>query len=214
MSYDSLLGLAEAGFAPGMIFYLSLWFPARLRARYCRGVLPRHTADQCDWRAAIEASSSAPTASWACMAGNGSLFSKRCRRWSLRWSYSSSFPMAPPMRIGWDQSERERIAGELSVERDAGGRSHPRRLVRLGGFPACFCWRRSISGIVVRTFTGIGYLAAANGPGPWASRISRSAFSSRWPLWPPRAVAQYLLGPVTATISGRACLARGRCLLR
>jgi ACS family tartrate transporter-like MFS transporter len=31
-----LLGLAEAGFAPGMIFYLSLWFPARARiwARY------------------------------------------------------------------------------------------------------------------------------------------------------------------------------------
>ena len=29
-----LLGLAEAGFAPGMIYYLSLWFPARLRARY------------------------------------------------------------------------------------------------------------------------------------------------------------------------------------
>jgi ACS family tartrate transporter-like MFS transporter len=29
-----LLGLAEAGFAPGMIFYLSLWFPERLRARY------------------------------------------------------------------------------------------------------------------------------------------------------------------------------------
>ena len=29
-----LLGLAEAGFAPGMIFYLSLWFPARIWARY------------------------------------------------------------------------------------------------------------------------------------------------------------------------------------
>ena len=29
-----LLGLAEAGFSPGMIFYLSLWFPAPLRARY------------------------------------------------------------------------------------------------------------------------------------------------------------------------------------
>jgi ACS family tartrate transporter-like MFS transporter len=28
------LGLAEAGFAPGMIYYLSLWFPAALRARY------------------------------------------------------------------------------------------------------------------------------------------------------------------------------------
>jgi ACS family tartrate transporter-like MFS transporter len=29
-----LLGLAEAGFAPGMIFYLSLWFPKAVRARY------------------------------------------------------------------------------------------------------------------------------------------------------------------------------------
>jgi len=29
-----LLGLAEAGFAPGMIYYLSLWFPPALRARY------------------------------------------------------------------------------------------------------------------------------------------------------------------------------------
>jgi MFS transporter, ACS family, tartrate transporter len=29
-----LLGLAEAGFAPGMIFYLSLWFPASVRAKY------------------------------------------------------------------------------------------------------------------------------------------------------------------------------------
>ena len=29
-----LLGLAEAGFTPGMVFYLSLWFPAALRARY------------------------------------------------------------------------------------------------------------------------------------------------------------------------------------
>src|SRR5262249_3076526 len=28
------LGLAEAGFAPGMIYYLSLWFPSALRARY------------------------------------------------------------------------------------------------------------------------------------------------------------------------------------
>jgi ACS family tartrate transporter-like MFS transporter len=29
-----LLGLAEAGFAPGMIYYLSLWYPPALRARY------------------------------------------------------------------------------------------------------------------------------------------------------------------------------------
>jgi ACS family tartrate transporter-like MFS transporter len=29
-----LLGLAEAGFAPGMIYYLSLWFPSRIWASY------------------------------------------------------------------------------------------------------------------------------------------------------------------------------------
>src|SRR3954469_803450 len=29
-----LLGLAEAGFAPGMIYYLSLWFPTRIWASY------------------------------------------------------------------------------------------------------------------------------------------------------------------------------------
>lgn len=29
-----LLGLAEAGFAPGMIYYQTLWFPAHIRARY------------------------------------------------------------------------------------------------------------------------------------------------------------------------------------
>ena len=29
-----LLGLAEAGFAPGMLLYLTFWFPPALRARY------------------------------------------------------------------------------------------------------------------------------------------------------------------------------------
>ena len=28
-----LLGIAEAGFFPGIVFYLGLWFPARARAR-------------------------------------------------------------------------------------------------------------------------------------------------------------------------------------
>jgi ACS family tartrate transporter-like MFS transporter len=30
-----LLGIAEAGFFPGMIFYLTLWFPQAYRGRYC-----------------------------------------------------------------------------------------------------------------------------------------------------------------------------------
>src|SRR3974377_1740464 len=28
-----LLGMAEAGFFPGVIYYLTLWFPAKMRAR-------------------------------------------------------------------------------------------------------------------------------------------------------------------------------------
>src|SRR5262245_46294252 len=34
-----LLGLAEAGFFPGMIFYLSLWFPQNYRARFTAGLM-------------------------------------------------------------------------------------------------------------------------------------------------------------------------------
>ena len=32
-----LLGLAEAGFVPGMLFYLTLWFPKEYRVRYAAG---------------------------------------------------------------------------------------------------------------------------------------------------------------------------------
>ena len=28
-----LLGMAEAGFYPGIVYYLTLWFPVRMRAR-------------------------------------------------------------------------------------------------------------------------------------------------------------------------------------
>ena len=28
-----LLGMAEAGFFPGVLYYLTLWFPAKMRAR-------------------------------------------------------------------------------------------------------------------------------------------------------------------------------------
>src|SRR5260370_12881768 len=41
-----LLGAAEAGFFPGMIFYLTLWFPAAYRARvigYFMAAIPLST---------------------------------------------------------------------------------------------------------------------------------------------------------------------------
>src|SRR4030095_9469239 len=34
-----LLGIAEAGFFPGMIFYLTLWFPHSYRARFIAGFM-------------------------------------------------------------------------------------------------------------------------------------------------------------------------------
>src|SRR5580704_15754987 len=34
-----LLGVAEAGFFPGMIFYLTLWFPRAYRARFTAGFM-------------------------------------------------------------------------------------------------------------------------------------------------------------------------------
>jgi ACS family tartrate transporter-like MFS transporter len=34
-----LLGIAEAGFVPGMIFYLTLWFPHKYRARFTAGFM-------------------------------------------------------------------------------------------------------------------------------------------------------------------------------
>src|SRR5215469_3131291 len=34
-----LLGVAEAGFVPGMVFYLSCWFPPAYRGRYLAGFL-------------------------------------------------------------------------------------------------------------------------------------------------------------------------------
>jgi ACS family tartrate transporter-like MFS transporter len=44
--YRVLLGAAEAGFFPGIIFYLTLWFPAQYRARivgYFMAAIPLST---------------------------------------------------------------------------------------------------------------------------------------------------------------------------
>src|SRR5204862_4625661 len=37
-----LLGVAEAGFFPGIILYLTYWYPAYRRGRYMRLLLPAH----------------------------------------------------------------------------------------------------------------------------------------------------------------------------
>jgi MFS family permease len=74
-----LLGIAEAGFFPGIIFYLTLWFPAVYRARIIGAFLaavPLATVIG----APVSDCCSGSTASWGCADGSGCSCSRRCRR--------------------------------------------------------------------------------------------------------------------------------------
>lgn len=82
-----LLGLAEAGFFPGIIFFLTLWFPASYRARIVScfmAAIPLSSAIGSPVSAALLGL----TARAALPAGNGSSLSRRCPR-----SFSLSSPI-------------------------------------------------------------------------------------------------------------------------
>jgi ACS family tartrate transporter-like MFS transporter len=112
-----LLGLAEAGFAPGMIFYLSLWFPARLRARYTAAYF-----------LAIPLTNvmGAPVSSL--ILGIDGVLGLHGWQWLFILEALPALMLAVvvffflpdgPADAHWlDQGERERIAGELFRERD------------------------------------------------------------------------------------------------
>jgi len=113
-----LLGLAEAGFAPGMIFYLSLWFPARLRARYAA-----------TYFLAIPLTNviGAPVSSL--ILGTDGILGLHGWQWLFFLEALPALVLAVvvffflpdgPSDARWlTPRERERIAGELSFERDA-----------------------------------------------------------------------------------------------
>ncbi len=113
-----LLGLAEAGFAPGMIFYLSLWFPARLRARYAAAYF-----------LAIPLTNVIGAPLSSLILGTDDVLGLHGWQWLFILEALPALVLAVvvffflpdgPADAHWlDQSERERIAGELSVERDA-----------------------------------------------------------------------------------------------
>ena len=69
-----LLGAAEAGFFPGIILYLTYWFPAQHRARMV-AFHARHTALRRHRLAALGLDLGS-TARSGCTAGNGCSFSK------------------------------------------------------------------------------------------------------------------------------------------
>ena len=111
-----LLGLAEAGFAPGMIFYLSLWFPARLRARYAAAYF-----------LAIPLTNviGAPVSSL--ILGTDGVLGLHGWQWLFVLEALPALVLAVvvffflpdgPADARWlDDHEREQIAGELSLER-------------------------------------------------------------------------------------------------
>jgi MFS family permease len=87
-----LLGAAEAGFFPGIIFYLTLWFPAQYRARivgYFMAAIPLSTVIG----APISAIFFICMAASVSLAGSGCSSSRPCRLlYSLGW-YSSISPI-------------------------------------------------------------------------------------------------------------------------
>jgi MFS family permease len=118
-----LLGVAEAGFLPGIIYYLSEWFPREQRARavswFMIGI-PLSVVFGCIW--------------WK-------VFRPPC---SVSWYWPFS-PTSPPMRIG---SRRSSGTGSASVWRRNARR--PRRGMASGSDNPCVtprsgCWRSSCS---------------------------------------------------------------------
>ncbi len=149
-----LLGLAEAGFAPGMIFYLSLWFPARLRARYAA-----------TYFLAIPLTNviGAPVSS--VILGTDGIMGLHGWQWLFVLEAVPALVLAVvvffflpdgPADAHWlDNRERERIAAELSRERDAADDSlHDVRSALMDSRVLLLC--AIYFGIVVGLY-GIGY---------------------------------------------------------
>src|SRR5213082_2390253 len=75
-----LLGLAEAGFLPGMIFYLTHWFPARERPESSPSSSPRPPSRAWSARRSRRRSCGSRERTGS-PAGSGSSWSRGCRPW-------------------------------------------------------------------------------------------------------------------------------------
>ena len=76
-----VLGIAEAGFFPGIVLYLTYWIPAEERAR--TGALFMMAAPVAIIVGApVSEAVLSLDGGWGCTAGSGCFCSKGCRRWS------------------------------------------------------------------------------------------------------------------------------------
>ncbi len=76
-----LLGVAESGFFPGMILYLTYWFPSHRRARVVAILLTGSAISGIVGGPISGSSCVILRACWELQDGNGCLFWKRSRRW-------------------------------------------------------------------------------------------------------------------------------------
>jgi len=95
-----LLGIAEAGFFPGIIFYLSGWFPAEARARAIARFM---TAIPVSGMIGgpISGALLASVGAWGSPAGSGSSFSKAFRPLCLALPSYAFCPTGRKSRNGW-----------------------------------------------------------------------------------------------------------------
>ena len=156
-----------------MIFYLSLWFPPALRARYARVLFHRHPDDECDRRPVsgvlleLDGIARSPRLAMAVLgrgvAGAGA--------WRSR--SSSIFPTGREDAKWLSDSERATIAAELARER-GGGHEHVHGLWTALADLAC---PSSVRGLLLRRRRALRHhlLAAADRPVAWDFRTSETS---------------------------------------
>ena len=79
-----LIGLAEAGFFPGVVLYLTWWFPSYYRARM-QGIFYSAGTISLIIGPPIGGCCCSLTECWGCTGGSGCSSSRRCRRSSWAW---------------------------------------------------------------------------------------------------------------------------------
>ena len=121
-----LLGVAEAGFLPGIIYYLGNWYPAKDRARavsWFMLAIPLSTVSA----ARSRASSSSSTAGTASKAGNGCSCSKAYRPSCSASSSSVISRTRPTKRVARARGAAlaRRAHGERAARRASASRRRP-----------------------------------------------------------------------------------------